>query len=44
MQEQWPVTINLLGRRGCDFMMFNMVEEMHKAEILRGVQTGRVAF
>ncbi|PKY06155.1 amidase family protein [Aspergillus campestris IBT 28561] len=44
VQEQWPVTINLLVRRGCDFMLFNMIEEMHKAEILRGVQTGRVAF
>jgi len=42
--EQYPVSINLIVRRGCDFMLYNMVEKMAKAGILGTVKTGREAF
>ncbi|PYI03062.1 amidase family protein [Aspergillus sclerotiicarbonarius CBS 121057] len=42
--EQWPVSINLMVRRGCDMILFNMVEKMAEAGILSSVKTGRMAF
>ncbi|KFA53329.1 hypothetical protein S40293_06659 [Stachybotrys chartarum IBT 40293] len=42
--EQYPVTINLIVRRGCDFMLYNMVEKMAEAGILQTVKTGREAY
>ncbi|KAF9894121.1 hypothetical protein FE257_009094 [Aspergillus nanangensis] len=42
--EQIPVSINLMARRGCDFMLFNMVEKLAEVGILRAVKTGREAF
>ncbi|KAL5356468.1 amidase signature domain-containing protein [Aspergillus floccosus] len=42
--EQWPVSINLIARRGCDFMLFNMVEKMAEEGIIGPVKTGRTAF
>ncbi|KAH7310810.1 amidase family protein [Stachybotrys elegans] len=42
--EKYPVTINMIVRRGCDFVLFNMIEKMAKAGILTTVKTGREAF
>jgi Asp-tRNA(Asn)/Glu-tRNA(Gln) amidotransferase A subunit family amidase len=42
--EQWPVSINLIARRGCDLMLFNMVERMAEEGIIGTVKTGRTAF
>ncbi|KAI9148391.1 Scytalone dehydratase-like protein Arp1 [Paramyrothecium foliicola] len=42
--EQYPVSINMIVRRGCDFMLFNMIEKMAEAGILKTVKTGREAF
>lgn len=42
--EQWPVSVNLIARRGCDFMLFNMIEKMAEAGIIGPVKTGREAF
>ncbi|KAH1488333.1 hypothetical protein LV164_004194 [Aspergillus fumigatus] len=42
--EQWPVTINIIARRGCDFMLFNMIKQLAEEGVLRSVTTGRTAF
>ncbi|KAE8349880.1 amidase family protein [Aspergillus coremiiformis] len=42
--EQYPVTMNLIVRRGCDFVLFNMVEQLAKAGVIRAVKTGKAAF
>ncbi|PLB51479.1 amidase signature enzyme [Aspergillus steynii IBT 23096] len=42
--EQLPVSVNMIARRGCDLMLFNMVEKMAEAGILQTVKTGRTAF
>ncbi|PWY79239.1 amidase family protein [Aspergillus heteromorphus CBS 117.55] len=42
--EQWPVSFNLIVRRGCDFVLLNMVEKMAEAGIIKSVKTGRTAF
>ncbi|OOF92982.1 hypothetical protein ASPCADRAFT_508787 [Aspergillus carbonarius ITEM 5010] len=42
--EQLPVSMNLIVRRGCDFMLFDMIEKMAEAGIISEVKTGRTAF
>ncbi|PYI36747.1 amidase signature enzyme [Aspergillus indologenus CBS 114.80] len=42
--EQWPVVFNLIARRGCDFMLFDLVERMAEAGIIAEVKTGRTAY
>ncbi|KAL4890301.1 amidase signature domain-containing protein [Aspergillus ambiguus] len=44
VSEQWPVSLNFIVRRGCDFMLFNMVEKMAHAGMIGPVKTGRTAF
>lgn len=44
VMEQWPVTINIIARRGCDFMLFNMIKQLAEEGVLRSVTTGRTAF
>ncbi|KZT62918.1 amidase family protein [Calocera cornea HHB12733] len=42
--EMVPVTINVVARRGCDFMLFNLFEEMENRGMLATIKTGRTAF
>ncbi|KAK2018707.1 amidase [Colletotrichum eremochloae] len=42
--ETMPVTVNLVAKRGCDFVLFNMVNELAHRGILKTVSTGRTAF
>lgn len=42
--EYIPVTINMIVKRGCDFMLFNMIEKLAKEGVLQTVKTGRTAF
>ncbi|EAW11674.1 amidase family protein [Aspergillus clavatus NRRL 1] len=44
VREQWPVTINIIARRGCDFMLFNLVKKLAEEGVLRTVKTGRTPF
>ncbi|PIG90392.1 amidase family protein [Aspergillus arachidicola] len=44
VMEQFPVSINMIVRRGCDFVLFNMVEKLAQAGIIQGVKTGKQAF
>lgn len=39
-----PVTINLVVGRGCDFVLFNMIEKLAEEGVLATVKTGRTAF
>jgi hypothetical protein len=43
-EEMVPVTINMVVKRGCDFMLMNMIEKMADAGILQTVKTGRTPF
>ncbi|KAK5111714.1 hypothetical protein LTR85_011759 [Meristemomyces frigidus] len=42
--EMVPVTINMVVKRGCDFVLFNMIEKLADAGVLRSVKTGKTAF
>ncbi|RDI88203.1 hypothetical protein Vi05172_g1729 [Venturia inaequalis] len=42
--EMVPVTINMVVKRGCDFMLYNMIEKLADAGILKTVKTGSTAF
>ncbi|KAL3473077.1 amidase signature domain-containing protein [Aspergillus californicus] len=42
--EYYPVSINMIVRRGCDFMLFDLVERLADADIIRAVKTGRTPF
>ncbi|KAI9637823.1 amidase signature domain-containing protein [Dioszegia hungarica] len=42
--EYHPVTISLIARAGCDFMLLNMVDELADAGLIKTVKTGRTAY
>ncbi|KZT62925.1 amidase family protein [Calocera cornea HHB12733] len=42
--EMVPVAINVVARRGCDFMLFNLFAEMESRGMLSPVKTGRTPF
>jgi hypothetical protein len=42
--EMVPVTINMVVKRGCDFVLFNMIEKLADAGVVKSVKTGRTAF
>lgn len=43
-EEMMPVTVSMIVKRGCDFMLYNMVEKLADAGVLKTVKTGRTAF
>lgn len=43
-EEVVPVTINMVVKRGCDFVLFNMIEKLARAGVLQTVKTGKTAF
>ena len=43
-EEMVPVTINMVVKRGCDFMLYNMIEKLADEGVLKAVMTGRTAF
>ncbi|TID19091.1 amidase family protein [Venturia nashicola] len=42
--EMVPVTVNMVVRRGCDFMLYNMIEKLAERGVLKTVKTGSTAF
>lgn len=42
--EMVPVTINMVVKRGCDFVLYNMIEKLADEGVLKTVKTGRTAF
>ncbi|KAH8112112.1 amidase signature enzyme [Phellopilus nigrolimitatus] len=44
IQEVLPVTVSLVARRGCDFMLLDLVGALAEAGIVQTVKTGRTAF
>lgn len=43
-EEMVPVTINMVVKRGCDFMLYNMIEKLADEGVLKTMKTGRTAF
>ncbi|KAF1971734.1 amidase signature enzyme [Bimuria novae-zelandiae CBS 107.79] len=43
-EEMVPVTINMVVKRGCDFMIYNMIEKLVDEGVLKTVKTGRTAY
>jgi hypothetical protein len=43
-EEMVPVTINMVVKRGCDFVLYNMIEKLADEGVLKTVRTGRTAF
>lgn len=43
-EEMVPVTINMVMKRGCDFVLYNMIEKFADEGVLKAVKTGRTAF
>ncbi|KAI1084643.1 amidase family protein [Whalleya microplaca] len=44
VEEMVPVTVNVIAKRGCDFMLWNMFEKLADEGVLRTIKTGRTAF
>ncbi|KAK7429744.1 hypothetical protein QQZ08_003770 [Neonectria magnoliae] len=42
--EMMPVTVNLVAKRGCDFVLFNLINELADRGVLKTVLTGKQAF
>jgi hypothetical protein len=43
-EEMVPVTIDMVVKRGCDFMLYNLIERLADEGVLKSVKTGRTAF
>lgn len=43
-EEMMPVTIGLVAKRGCDDMLYDFIEQLADAGILKAVKTGQRAF
>ncbi|KAM0716039.1 hypothetical protein Q7P37_008553 [Cladosporium fusiforme] len=43
-EEMVPVTINMVVKRGCDFVLYDMIEKLAEAGVLQTVRTGAAAF
>lgn len=44
VMEMVPVTISIVAKRGCDFVLFNVIERLAELGLVRAVKTGRTAF
>ncbi|KAF2462539.1 amidase signature enzyme, partial [Lindgomyces ingoldianus] len=44
VEEMIPVTVNLVVRRECDFVLYNIIKELADVGVLKAVKTGRTAF
>ncbi|RMZ02041.1 hypothetical protein D0860_07374 [Hortaea werneckii] len=42
--EYVPVTINMVVKRGCDFVLYNLIEKLADAGVIGTVKTGRTAY
>jgi len=43
-EEFVPVTINMVVKRGCDFVLMNMIEKLADEGVLKTVKTGRTPY
>ncbi|KAI1471951.1 amidase family protein [Daldinia caldariorum] len=44
VEEMIPVTVSVVARRGCDFMLWNMWQKLADEGVLKTIKTGRTAF
>jgi Asp-tRNA(Asn)/Glu-tRNA(Gln) amidotransferase A subunit family amidase len=42
--EYMPVTVSVIAKRGCDYMLYNMWEKLADLGVLKTIKTGRTAF
>ncbi|KAI9742011.1 MAG: hypothetical protein M1834_000400 [Cirrosporium novae-zelandiae] len=42
--EWLPVSVSIVARKGCDYMLFDLLAGLQEAGILKGVKTGRRTF
>ncbi|OAA63468.1 Amidase signature domain protein [Niveomyces insectorum RCEF 264] len=42
--EYMPVTVSVIAKRGCDYMLYNMWEKLADEGVLKTIKTGRTAF
>jgi hypothetical protein len=40
--ETSPVSLNIMASRGCDFVILNIVEALHKKGVIREVKSGAI--
>ncbi|KAL5583890.1 hypothetical protein FOVSG1_015241 [Fusarium oxysporum f. sp. vasinfectum] len=43
-EEAMPVTLNIVARRGCDFVLFNFINKLVAKGVLSSVHTGKQTF
>lgn len=43
-EEMLPVTVSVVGRRGCDFVLMDLVKALADKGIVQMVKTGRLVF
>ncbi|KAF9765436.1 hypothetical protein IL306_002281 [Fusarium sp. DS 682] len=43
-EEMMPVTVNMVAKRGCDFVLFNFINKLVAKGVLSSVQPGKQAF
>ncbi|EXL91261.1 hypothetical protein FOIG_15541 [Fusarium odoratissimum NRRL 54006] len=43
-EEVMPVTVNMVAKRGCDFVLFNLINKLVSEGVLSSVNTGKQAF
>ncbi|KAH8811234.1 amidase family protein [Xylogone sp. PMI_703] len=44
VEEMVPVTVNLVVKRGCDHVLYDLVEKLADHGVLKSVKTGKTAF
>ncbi|KAF4459502.1 glutamyl-tRNA(Gln) amidotransferase [Fusarium albosuccineum] len=40
--QQLPLSVDIMAAKGCDFMLFDLIEDLHKAGAIRQAKTGRI--
>ncbi|KAF5657749.1 indole-3-acetamide hydrolase [Fusarium heterosporum] len=43
-EELMPLTVNMVAKRGCDFVLFNLINELVSKDVLGSVNTGKQLF
>jgi hypothetical protein len=44
MTEFLPVTISMVARKGCDYMLFDLISALESSGIISSVGVGKTAF
>jgi len=44
VEEQWPVSLSIVARRGCDFMLLDFAKRLSELGMLQTMKTGRSGY